>query len=194
MEGTYLRAARTSSHQLKEITIKTNATKTGASNIRVLKTGLCLSLSGKSKLTFEVGGDQASEIHVRISKNSGSGWFSKDWVALAEVGGLIKKNADKPITFSTLLPIFEGRSVNTAGFLLAVLKHEGLVRPTPDSPRSYERADPKPFFAEIARLMDSTAAKGALPNAAAPAPSKTTKPKAATPEKAKAAKPAAAKR
>ena len=154
----------------------------------MLRTGLCPSLSGKSKLTFEVGCDDAAEIHVRISKNSGSGWFSKDWVALAEVGVLLKKNGGEPITFSTLLPIFAGRSVNTAGFVLALLKHEGLVRPMANNPRCYERGDPKPFFEEMERLMGVTS-KAATRKARELAPVKPTKPKTATPGKAKPATP-----
>ena len=158
--------------------------------MRVLKTGVCPSLSGKSKLTFEVGCDKAAEIHVRVINNSGTGWFSKQWVGLTEVGSLLKEHGTKPITFSTLLPIFHGRSVNNAGFLLALLKHVGLVRPMPDSPRSYERADPKPFFADIEKLMVATTAK-ATGKARA---SNTATPEAATPVKAKPAKRAAHQR
>ena len=55
-------------------------------DIRVLKSATCPSLSGKTKLTFEVGAGAKSEILVRIAKTNGTGAFSKDWVALDRVG------------------------------------------------------------------------------------------------------------
>ena len=114
--------------------------------------------------------------------------------------GLFEKNAGKPITFGTLLPIFKGQSVNTAGFLLAVLKHQGLVRPIADSPRCYERADAKAFFAEVKALIGgpavkpAKAVKAAKVNAASSSGAYSDKAKAATPGKAKPAKPSVPKR
>ena len=118
-------------------------------NVRVLKTGTCPSLSGKSRLTYEIGAGPASEICVRITKNTGGGMFGKGWVALDEVRPLV---TDKPITSGTLAPLFKGGSANSAGFLLAVMKHEGLVQA---SGRAYERLDGKTFFAAIKTLMGS---------------------------------------
>jgi hypothetical protein len=45
--------------------------------------------------------------------------------------------------------------VNTPGFLLAVLKHEGLVQPSVEQPRCYERTDPSAFYAELKDLLDA---------------------------------------
>ena len=106
-------------------------------NVRTLKAGTCPSLSGKSKLGYEIGCDTDSSIQVRIAKNSGSGYYSKDWIGMDRVQQVLGKHGGKPITFNTLLPIFEGKSINTAGFLLAVLKHEGLVRLMVDRRRCY---------------------------------------------------------
>ena len=107
---------------------------------------------------------------------------------------LFEKNAGKPITFGTLLPIFKGQSVNTAGFLLAVLKHQGLVRPIADSPRCYERADAKAFFAEVKALMGAMPTKTAKAKAVPSTATVIDKPNAAkTPVKAKPAKPSAPK-
>ena len=118
-------------------------------DIRILKTGTCPSLSGKSKLTYEIGAGPASEICMRITKNSGAGMFGKGWV---ELEGIHKLVNDKPITSTTLAPLFKGGSANSAGFLLAVMKYEGLVQ---ESGRAYERLDGKAFFAEIKTLMGS---------------------------------------
>ena len=112
-------------------------------NVRVLKTATCPSLSGKSRLTYEIGSGPSAEICVRITKNTGGGMFGKGWVALDQVHRLVN---DKPITSTTLAPMFKGGSANSAGFLLAVMKHEGLVQPPG---RAYERLDGKTFFTEI---------------------------------------------
>lgn len=50
------------------------------SDIKVIKTGTCGTLSGKSKLTYQVSTAEESGIHVRISKNTGGGFFSNEWV------------------------------------------------------------------------------------------------------------------
>ena len=118
-------------------------------NVRVLKSGTCPSLSGKSKLTYDIGTGVASEIAVRITKNTGGGMFGRGWVALDEVRPLV---TDKPITSGTLSALFKGGSANSAGFLLAVMKHEGLVQAVG---RAYERQDGKTFFAEVKTLMGS---------------------------------------
>jgi hypothetical protein len=86
---------------------------------------------------------------MRITKNSGAGMFGKGWVELERVHKLVN---DKPITSTTLAPLFKGGSANSAGFLLAVMKQEGLVQP---SDRAYERLDGRAFFAEIKALMGS---------------------------------------
>ena len=142
----------------------------------------------KTKLTYEVGGGPGSQISLRITKTAGTGSFSKDWVALDRVHDLLAKEPTKPIASHTLGPLFKGTSANTPGFVLAVMKHEGLVRPLVDNPRSYERLDGKAFFSEVQSLMGSKpetpkaktptmkVTSIAAPRAASPKPAATTKP------------------
>ena len=135
------------------------------SEVRALKNATCPSLSGKSKLGYSVGAavngegvcTPKSEICVRIHSNTGGGFFSDEWISLAAIQQLLDK-AQKLVTFTTLLPLFKGKSINTAGFLLAAIKHEGLVRPAKESKRSYERADPKAFRTAAEALLKSPAA------------------------------------
>ena len=133
--------------------MKASNDESTAAGIRVLKVGSCQSLSGMSKLTYEIGCDPASAIQVRISKNSGNGFFSTDWVSWSDLLGVLAESAHRPITSYTLHPLFSGRSVNTAGFLLAVLKHEGLVQHMEEKRRCYECLDGKVFISEIQALM-----------------------------------------
>jgi hypothetical protein len=145
-------------------------------DVRVLKTSTCPSLAGKTALTYEIGANAASEIFARVTKSSGTGTFSKDWIALGRVHAVLEKNGAKPLTLATLGPLFRGLSANTAGFLLGVLKHEGLVRAA-DQARAYERTDGRAFFDAIKPLLSKGAPGKVLP------PRKTTPtPKATAPD------------
>ena len=123
--------------------------------IRVLKIGTCPTLSGKSKLTYQVGCNAKSEVQLCIAGNTGGGFFNNDWVSLEALQQQLDKGpSDKPITSHALYPIFRGRSINTPAFLMAVLKHEGFVS-AKDKQRSYDRLEPKAFMAEVKALMAS---------------------------------------
>ena len=124
--------------------------------IRILKSTTCPSLSGKSTLTYHVGCDADKAIYLRIFTNTGKGMFAKDWRALATLGKLLAKiPPDELITSGSLLPVTKGKSINTAGFLLAALKNEGLVQDAPDNRRGYVRNEPGEFLAGIQALIAS---------------------------------------
>jgi hypothetical protein len=132
--------------------------------IRILKAASCPSLSGKSTLSYQVGfgvnGVNTSTtepvIQLRVYANSGGGFFNKDWIALSTIQQLFEKcPSNKPITSFVLYPLFQGRSLNTPAFLLAVMKQEGFLLPLKDKQRSYERLDPTKFMAEIKSLIES---------------------------------------
>ena len=110
--------------------------------ITVLKTATCETLTRKSRLTYQVGTLPDGEAYVRIHKNSGNGFFSPEWVSLADIQKTIAKiPAGKPVTAIILDSLFQGRSVNTPGFLLAVLVREKLLVPMEGKKRSHEAVD-----------------------------------------------------
>lgn len=125
--------------------------------IRVLKIASCPSLSGKSTLTYELSCTTDSEIQIRIKANSGGGFFSQEWISLKNIEQVLEKKTVKgtPLTTQALLPIFSGKSVNTAGFLLAMLKAVGLVRPLENKRRCFETVDPALFVGEVNALIAS---------------------------------------
>lgn len=124
--------------------------------VRVLKEGTCRSLSGKSTLTYHVGCTAASDAHFRVAANTGGGFFSDEWVALSAVQEAFDRQPKgKPIVSLMLYSLFQGRSLNTPAFLLAVLKVEGLVKSLGDNRRGYERVDPGEFVAGIKKLINS---------------------------------------
>ena len=125
---------------------------TAPAPIRILKIGTCPSLSGKSELTYHVGCKAAAEVQLRAYANTGGGYFNKEWTPLAIVQQLLAKvPGDKAITSFVLHPLFQGRSVNTAAFLFAALKAEGLVQPGKD--KGYQCTDATAFFTEVKALI-----------------------------------------
>jgi hypothetical protein len=146
---------------------------TPESAMRILKTATCPSLSGKSKLTYQIGCVGKSDIQVHISANSGHGMFSDDWVALSDIQEVLDKApSGEPITSFVLNALFRGKSANTPGFLFAALKQEGLVERSKDKQRCYERGDLKGFMASVKALNELTGDAKAKPQKAEAKPQK----------------------
>lgn len=128
-------------------------------NIHILKKATCPSLSGRSKLNYSIGAAE-KEILIRIDKNSGAGKFNNAWHSLDTILDLIC-NTNELFNWSILAPIFKGQSVNTAGFIMAVLKKEGLIR---HKDRSYEKTDTEQFMAAIKEKMEKPTTKSRQQN------------------------------
>ncbi len=125
------------------------------STVRILKRATCPSLSGKSKLAYEVGVGDKKELQVRVISNSGGGCFNQDWVKLPAVEAAFDKvPPGEPVTSDTLRTMFRGMSQNTGGFAFAVLKHVGYVVPSVAKKRCYDRTEPTAFREEMAALID----------------------------------------
>jgi hypothetical protein len=120
---------------------------------KILKIGQCKTLTNKGDLSYQIGCNDQSEILMRITSNSGGGWFSADWVSLPSIMSAIQK-APRPLTSYALQSLFKGKSVNTAAFLFAVLKQEVLVTIDPDHPRCYKELAPDPFMTDMKVLVD----------------------------------------
>lgn len=121
---------------------------------RILKIVTCPSLSQRAALTYHVGCGDKGDVCFRIWDTSGRGIFSKEWVCAADIHKVLAQH--KLLTAPLLLPLFKiGRSVNTAGFMLAALKNEGLVALSDEEPHKYVRQDPSAFVREVTNLMQS---------------------------------------
>ncbi len=121
--------------------------------IRVLKTGSCSSLTGRSELTYEIGCNTGKDIFIRITDNTGSGMFSKAWVPLTKIDLLLSAD-DKSVSSRTIRSLYTG-SANSVGFLWAVLKDVGLIKNMEENSRTYVRTDPKKFTSEMNALIES---------------------------------------
>jgi len=124
--------------------------------MRVLATGTCDTLSGSSQLTYHIGSMPDGEIYLRVIANTGGGFFSREWIALADILRALEKRPEgKPITSILLNPLFRGKSSNTPGFLLAVLLHEKVIRSMQGKLRRHELMDPSVFTDKVQKLMSS---------------------------------------
>ncbi|MGZ4993183.1 MAG: hypothetical protein ACXV79_03385 [Methylobacter sp.] len=84
---------------------------------------------------------ERSELYLTIVGNDGAGYFSREIVALNNIERcLASVPAEQSFPAKVLQPAFLSRSVNNAGFLLAVLKAEGLVIPVADKVHLHRRS------------------------------------------------------
>jgi hypothetical protein len=92
-------------------------------------------------------------IYLRIYGNTGGGFFSPEWVPLAEVQKFIADAPkDKPLSSWSLHPLFRGKSVNTPAFFMAALVHEKWLRILKGKKRGLEVLDEAPFMAKLEKL------------------------------------------
>ena len=123
-------------------------------NIRILKTASCASLSKKSTLTYNIGANDKSEILFQLVANTNNGYFNKEWIPQTSIQQVLAKlPKGKGITCSTFRSIFHGKSVNTSGFTVAMLRHLGLLGTMKENRRCYELQDPADFIAEVNALL-----------------------------------------
>jgi len=126
--------------------------------MRTLKEGTCPSLSGRSELSHTISCDESKQLHIQITGNTGKGLYLKSPILLSQV---LPPTVDKPFSSGIYQAMFKGGSVNTAGFVLAILKHLLLVQNVEGSSRKYIRSDPSAFNAEMQALMDTNPPKPA---------------------------------
>lgn len=126
-------------------------------DVHIIKTSTCPTLSGKSTLTYDIGGDPQGNLLFRVTANSGGGYFNQEWVPLADIQKVIEKAPF--ISSFSLRQLYAGKSTNSPGFLLAVLKAVGLVKLKGEKERVYVGLDAAPFIAEMTGRHTSTSKK-----------------------------------
>jgi len=125
-------------------------------DVRILKKATCPTVSGKSTLTYQVGSQPDSSIHLRVTKNTGAGFFSDEWIAMKGIRRVLAEGPKgQPLTSFLLQPLFRGKSVNTPAFLMAALSNEKMLRPLKGRKRGHELLDPEGFINKVEKLMTS---------------------------------------
>ena len=118
--------------------------------IKPMHAGSCPSISGRSTLTFAIGKHETEGTwHLRIVGNSGGGMFCDEWAPGPDIDAVVVgATALTSKSFDVLHP---GRSINTAGFVLATLKHLGLIRTNAENSRHHEHV-PTESFVKVAMM------------------------------------------
>ena len=122
--------------------------------LRIIKIATCPTCSCKTNLTYHLGSTEENQAYIRIVENSGGGFFCEEWVALKDILAALDK-APHPITAVPFINLFIGKSVNTPGFLLAVLKYEALIKLLEGKVRGYEKLPTETFLTEVNKLVTS---------------------------------------
>jgi hypothetical protein len=127
-------------------------------DMRVLKTASCKTITGKSTLTYQIGVTPDSVVHLRISKNTGAGFFSDEWISVEDIHRTLEKRPEgSPVLSHFITPLLKGKSSNTSGFILAALSHLRLVTPVKGKKRHHELPGPEDFTASVRKLSSSSA-------------------------------------
>ena len=147
------KAVKKSSSPKKTTPKKKSTTKHEEPTLKIIQTAKCQTVSNKSSLTYNVGVDDKKDIFIRVYSNSGGGYFSNEWVSLNHITSILSDApADNTITSINLIPLFTGKSVNTPGYLLAVLLKEGLLTPFEEGKkRQYVFSGADKFMAKLAK-------------------------------------------
>jgi hypothetical protein len=131
-------------------------------DMRILKTATCKSISGKSTLTYQIGCTPDNAVHIRISKNTGAGFFNPEWIKLDDIQKTLAEAPEgQPLTSFLLQPLFKGRSVNSPAFHMAALSQEKLLRVLKGKKRGHELLDPDGFHARMDKLVTTGKSTGA---------------------------------
>jgi len=128
--------------------IEAEVTGPELSPIQEIYTGECPSLSGQSTLTYAIGRHPEDQsLHLRIVANSGGGMFCDEWASGSAIDALVQSST--VLISRSMCELHAGRSINTGGFVLSVLKHLGLVRVNAENSRHHELV-PGTTFEQVA--------------------------------------------
>jgi hypothetical protein len=131
--------------------------------IEVIHTGECLSVSGRSVLTFAIGrhADDGT-LHLAITGNSGGGMWCRDWCSASAIQDVVLGEAG--LTSKSFHVLHQGKSINTGGFILAAVKELGLIRANEENTRVHEHVPTTTFekvvMARIAQSSEQEAKPG----------------------------------
>lgn len=141
-----------------------NATEqSGNSDIRVVHTIRTPSLSGTCDLEAQLGLCDTGILHIRISSSTGNGYYCRNWVGLDKLWSHLSDWPHDTITALSLFPIWEFRSINTAGYILKVLIDLGLLNPSTEKQRHWDLVSEEKFQAIVADLKAKHQSKSHSP-------------------------------
>jgi len=132
--------------------------------ITLLRKGSCKSLEGRGTLNYELGNNDSNSLYWRISKNSGGGFFSNEWIPFSAIRSALESwSADTPLTSLALRGLLKGKSANNPSFLLATLLAEGVVKALEGKRRQYTLTDIPAFLQSVSQASHSKTGQGKTP-------------------------------
>jgi hypothetical protein len=75
-------------------------------------------------------------LHLRIVENSGKGMWFDGWASAKDIDAIVKGATE--LTAKSFHALHPGKSINTGGFVMAVLKDLGLIRANEENTRLHE--------------------------------------------------------
>ncbi len=129
-------------------------------SISTLKSSTCKALSGKATLKYQLGEDASKALHFRVTDNDGGGFFSSEWIAWKAIQRVFKDS--ETVSSMPLQQLFKGKSVNSSGFLLAVLVAEGLMESLPKKARLFKATGKAPAATKAPVAPKAAVLKSAL--------------------------------
>lgn len=130
------------------MSVETEITEENLSPIEAIYSGECPSLSGQSTLTYAIGRHpEDHSLHLRIVANTGGGMFCDEWASGSAIDALVQSCS--VLISRSMCELHAGRSINTGGFVLSILKHLGLVRVNAENSRHHEMV-PGTTFEQVA--------------------------------------------
>ena len=130
--------------------------------MQTIKQDKCPGLSGTNTITYEIGMENDGTYWLRLLKSSGGGFLFKGWVSMAAVIDTLGQSPS-PFTSYVLHKHFAGKSINSPSFLMAVLKHEGLVNLDPIKRQAFTCDDLDMALATFQDRMSKGASKSSPP-------------------------------
>ena len=126
-------------------------------------TGECPSVSGRSILTYAIGRHKdTGELHLRIVENSGKGMWFPGWASAKNIDAIVKGATE--LTAKSFHSLHPGKSINTGGFVMAVLRDLGLIRANEENTRLHEHVPATTFekvaMARMGQVMEAPAKSG----------------------------------
>jgi len=84
-------------------------------------------LSNRNTLTYHIGKDEDDNLYLRLWVNSSNGYFSNEWLAMSKIEEILKQQGTESFTGYVFKDLFNGKSVNSHGFIAACLVAEGIL-------------------------------------------------------------------
>ena len=101
---------------------------TSVSSLHIIKTSSCRALSSNGEIGYEFSLDNKKALHIRITSNTGGGFFSDESTSIANIERILFSQPDPSrLTSVALQSLFRAKSVNTPAFLMAALAMRGSL-------------------------------------------------------------------